>query len=37
LTNGALDGAGTAILLALMALGLLGVPAAHIARARLRR
>jgi predicted ferric reductase len=37
LTDGALDGAGTAILLALMAVGLLGVPAAHLARARLRR
>jgi hypothetical protein len=37
LPDGALDGAGTAILLALMALRLLGVPAAHLARARLRR
>ena len=37
LTDGALDGAGTAVLVALMALGLLGVPAAHLARARLRR
>jgi protocatechuate 3,4-dioxygenase beta subunit len=33
----ALDGAGTVVLLALMTLGLLDVPAAHLARARLRR
>jgi hypothetical protein len=34
LTDGALDGAGTAVLLALGAAGLLGIPAAHIARTR---
>jgi hypothetical protein len=32
----ALDGAGTALLLALGAAGLLGIPAAHPARARRR-
>ena len=32
LTDGALDGAGTPVLLALAAFGLLGVPAAHLAR-----
>ena len=37
LTDGALDGAGTALLLALGAAGLLGVPAAHLARTRRRR
>ena len=38
LTDGALDGAGTALLLALGAAGLLGIPAAHLARTRrLRR
>lgn len=37
LTDGALDGAGTAVLLALGLLGLLGVPAAHIARSRAAR
>jgi len=36
LTDGALDGAGTAVLLALGAAGLLGVPAAHLARTRRR-
>ena len=36
LTDGALDGAGTAVLVALMATGLLGVPAAHVVRTRLR-
>jgi predicted ferric reductase len=37
LTDGALDGVGTAVLLALMATGLLGVPAAFVVRTRLRR
>jgi len=37
LTDGALDGAGTAVLLALAAVGLIGVPAAHVARMRARR
>jgi predicted ferric reductase len=37
LTDGALDGAGTALLLALGAAGLLGIPAAHLARTRRRR
>jgi predicted ferric reductase len=37
LTDGALDGAGTAVLVALMATGLLGVPAAFLVRSRLRR
>jgi len=37
LTDGALDGAGTAVLLALGAAGLLGIPAAHLARTRPRR
>jgi predicted ferric reductase len=37
LTDGALDGAGTVVLLALMALGLVGVPAAFAVRARLSR
>ena len=36
LTDGALDGAGTPVLLALAAIGLLGVPAAHLARTRRR-
>ena len=36
LTEGALDGAGTALLLALGAAGLLGIPAAHHARIRRR-
>jgi predicted ferric reductase len=36
LTDGALDGAGTVVLLALGAAGVLGVPAAHVARTRLR-
>ena len=36
LTDGALDGTGTVILLALGAAGLLGVPAAHVARTRRR-
>ena len=36
LTDGALDGAGTPVLLALAAVGLLGVPVAHIARTRRR-
>ena len=34
LTDGALDGAGTTVLLLLGALGLFGVPAAHAARMR---
>jgi len=33
LTDGALDGAGTTVLLVLGAIGLLGVPAAHVVRA----
>ncbi len=37
LTDGALDGAGTALLITLGAAGLLGVPAAHLARTRRRR
>ena len=37
LTDGALDGAGTRVLLVLGAIGLLGVPAAHLARARRAR
>ena len=37
LTDGALDGAGTAVLLACAAVGLLGVPAAHVARSRRER
>ncbi len=37
LTDGALDGAGTAVLIALGALGLLGVPAAHVTRSRRAR
>ncbi len=37
LTDGALDGAGTAVLLALGAVGLLGVPAAHVVRSRAAR
>ena len=37
LTDGALDDAGTAVLLFLGALGLLGVPAAHVARTRRAR
>ncbi len=37
LTDGALDGAGTAILIGLGALGLLGVPAAHLSRSRAAR
>jgi hypothetical protein len=36
LTDGALDGAGTAVLLALMGLGLLAVPAAHLVLERRR-
>ncbi len=36
LTDGALDGPGTVVLLALGAAGLLGIPAAHLARARSR-
>ena len=36
-TDGALDGIGTAVLLSFGALGLLGVPAAHLARTRRRR
>ena len=36
LTDGALDGAGTPLLAALAAVGLLGVPAAHFARTRRR-
>jgi len=34
LTDGALDGAGTAVLLALGGIGLLGIPVAHLARSR---
>ena len=37
LTDGALDGTGTAVLVALGALGLVGVPAAHAARTRRAR
>lgn len=37
LTDGALDGAGTTVLLVLGAIGLLGVPAAHVARTRRAR
>ena len=37
LTDGALDGAGTAVLLVLGGVGLLGVPAAHVTRARRAR
>ncbi|MEA2179212.1 MAG: hypothetical protein QOG77_2509 [Solirubrobacteraceae bacterium] len=37
LTDGALDGAGTAVLIGLLALGLLGVPAAFAVRSRLTR
>ena len=37
LTDGALDDAGTPVLLVLGAIGLLGVPAAHVARARRAR
>ena len=37
LTDGALDDAGTAVLLVLGAIGLLGVPAAHVARSRRAR
>jgi predicted ferric reductase len=37
LTDGALDGAGTPVLLGLAVIGLLGVPAAHLARTRRRR
>jgi predicted ferric reductase len=37
LTDGALDGLGTVVLIGLMALGLLGVPAAHLVRSRARR
>lgn len=37
LTDGALDGAGTVVLAGLIGLGLLAVPAAHVARGRLRR
>jgi len=37
LTDGALDGAGTAVLVSLGALGLLGVPAAHLVRTRRAR
>ncbi len=36
LTDGALDDAGTTVLLALGAIGLVGVPAAHVARMRRR-
>ena len=36
LTDGALDGAGTALLLGLGAAGLIGIPAAHLARTRRR-
>jgi predicted ferric reductase len=36
LTDGALDGAGTVVLLALGAAGVLGIPAAHVARTRRR-
>ena len=37
LTDGALDDAGTAVLLLLGAVGLIGVPAAHVARSRRAR
>lgn len=37
LTDGALDDAGTTVLLVLGAIGLLGVPAAHVARTRRAR
>jgi len=37
LTDGALDDAGTAVLLACGAVGLLAVPAAHVARSRRER
>jgi predicted ferric reductase len=37
LTDGALDGAGTGLLLGLGAAGLIGIPAAHLARTRRRR
>ena len=37
LTDGALDGAGTPVLLLLAAVGLLGVPAAHLVRTRRAR
>lgn len=37
LTDGALDGVGTVVLLSLGVLGLLGVPAAHVARTRRAR
>ena len=37
LTDGALDDAGTAVLLILGAIGLLGIPAAHVARTRRAR
>ena len=37
LTDGALDDAGTAVLLALGVIGLLGVPAAHVTRTRRAR
>lgn len=37
LTDGALDGIGTAVLVALGALGLIAVPAAHVARTRRAR
>ena len=37
LTDGALDDLGTAVLVALGAVGLVGVPAAHVARTRLAR
>jgi predicted ferric reductase len=37
LTDGALDGAGTAVLIALGAIGLLAIPAAHLARSRAAR
>ncbi|MBW3607696.1 MAG: hypothetical protein KY463_04975 [Actinobacteria bacterium] len=37
LTDGALDGAGTTVLLVLGAIGLIGVPAAHVVRARRAR
>ena len=36
LTDGALDDAGTPVLLGLAALGVLGIPAAHLARTRRR-
>ena len=37
LTDGALDGAGTTVLVVLGIVGLLGVPAAHVARTRRAR